>query len=82
MSFLQSVIQFGLSVKNALHNKSLHVDNVGSLDVFKASWYFNPGNVTDIALFCMFSSVSVSCFVRLVCHAGQAYSVIGTITDL
>ena len=47
-------------MKNALHNKSLRVDNVGSLDVLKASWYFNPGNITDIALFCMFSSVSVS----------------------
>ena len=69
-------------MKNALHNKSLRVDNVGSLEVFKESWYFNPGNITDIALICLFSSVSVACFVRLVCHAGQAYSVIGTITNL
>ena len=28
-----------------------------------------PGNITDIDLLCMFSSVSVSCFVRLVYHA-------------
>ena len=30
----------------------------------------------------MFSSVSVSFLVRLVCHAGQGYFVIGAMTDL
>ena len=35
-------------MKNALRNKSLRVDNVGSLDVFKASWYFNPGNYSQL----------------------------------
>ena len=31
--------------------KSLRINNVGSLAIFRASWYLNPGNRIDIALF-------------------------------
>ena len=58
------------------------MDNVGSLDIFKASWYLIPGNMTDIALFCMLSSISLLFLVRIVCYARQAYSVTGAMTDL